>query len=158
MKANKPEDVSRFIERGPRRECWPWAGGTFSGRYGRFSLNGRSLLAHRVVYQLEKGEIPDGLMVMHKCNNKLCCNPNHLTVGTGTRNMLHASTSGAFALGASGRRGIWWDKKREYWIAGAYIGGKKFNLYTGPHLEKAIAAREKWEEVNGVSFNLEKDT
>jgi len=155
MRPNRPEDVERFISKGLKRECWPWTGGTFSSRYGRFSLRGKSLLAHRVVYQLKNGAIPDGLMVMHKCNNKMCCNHHHLTVGTNSKNLMHASTSGAFAVGASGRRGIWFDKKREYWIAGAYKDGKKFNLYTGPHLEKAISAREKWEMVNGVSFNLE---
>ena len=92
---------------------------------------------------------------MHKCNNKLCCNPRHLKVGTYLENAAHATTSGAFKVGASGRKGIWFDKKRGYWIAGAYKRGKKFNLYTGPSLDKAIKAREQWELVNDVSFNLE---
>jgi hypothetical protein len=152
LKPNKPEDIWRFIERGSVTECWPYRGDTFSGRYGRFTLRQRPLLAHRHIYAITKGKIPAGLYVMHKCNNKLCCNPNHLTIGTGSQNQRHASASGAFAIGQSGIRGIVRDKKRGYWVAEAYLNGKRRNLYTGPHKAKAILARQLWDAKHGISF------
>lgn len=91
---------------------------------------------------------------MHKCNVTLCCNPHHLKPGTLSENGWHASTSGSFKQGAIGIRGIGFDKNRGYWTAGAYLKGKRFNLYTGPSKEKAIAARKKWNEDHDISFNL----
>lgn len=154
MKPNKIQDVMRFVAVAGPSECWLWTGGAFSGRYGRFSLGGKALLAHRVVYELHHGPVPEGLYVMHKCNNKLCCNPKHLTPGSGSRNQHHASTSGAFKLGAQGIRGISFDHKRGYWKANGYHKGKLYNLYTGPHLEKALASRQKWDAEHDVTFDL----
>lgn len=54
------------------------------GNYGRFELAkvGRTYLAHRVSYEFFKGRIPNGLIVMHYCDNPKCINPNNLSVGT----------------------------------------------------------------------------
>ena len=60
-------------------DCWIWIGSTRgAGNYGQVWHNGRSLFAHRVVYELLVGTIPDGLTLDHLCRNKLCVNPNHL--------------------------------------------------------------------------------
>lgn len=152
MRKNAPSDIWKFIARGTPDECWAYTGGTFSGRYGRFFLDGKAELAHRVVYRIANGEIPDKLFVMHKCNNKLCCNPKHLTTGTNSDNQSHASMSGAFAVGRCGVRGISFIETRGYWHAQAYVNGKKYNLYTGPSYEKAISARVRWEKLNGITF------
>lgn len=152
MIANKPHDIWKFINRGPSDMCWLYTGGTFSGRYGRFWLKGKPLLAHRHVYELMHKPIPEGLFVMHKCNNKLCCNPSHLTVGTNRENQLHAVASQAPKLGKSGIRGVHYLSKRGYWRAQAYDHGKAKNLYTGPHKDKAIEARKRWEIENLINF------
>jgi hypothetical protein len=152
MLKNKLQDIWRHVQKNADNECWPYIGSTFNGRYGRFFLNRKSVGAHCAMYELVNGSIPSKMVVMHKCNNKLCCNPLHLTIGTNKENQLHASHSGAFNIGASGIYGISFIKSRNYWSARA--NGERINLYTGPSKEKAIAARKKWEAENLVSFQL----
>lgn len=90
---NIPRDVFKKIQMKPRDQCWPWLGG-FSGRDKRpyFDLNGKKLLAYRLVYELVTGEaIPDGKLVRHSCDNGSepigCCNPHHLSLGNHEDNM-----------------------------------------------------------------------
>lgn len=77
-------------------ECWPWKRFA-AGGYGRFRSGG----AHRYAYRLTYGEIPAGkrFPVMHLCNNKLCCNPDHLKLGTPSDNVSGAYRDGLIPLG-----------------------------------------------------------
>jgi hypothetical protein len=64
-------------------DCWPWQGALGgSAGHGQTSLNRKVVYAHRVVYELTNGPIPDGLIVRHTCDNPPCCNPAHLLTGT----------------------------------------------------------------------------
>ena len=72
----------------PSECCWEWTACIESNHYGRVWFNNRKALAHRVAYQLAKGEIPDGLVVRHTCDNPACCNPDHLILGTQADNMV----------------------------------------------------------------------
>lgn len=67
-------------------ECWNWTAFKRAG-YGRFRFNGKSLLAHRMAWLLMNGEIPDGMVVMHSCDNPSCCNLKHLSLGTQKENV-----------------------------------------------------------------------
>lgn len=66
-------------------ECWEWQGFKHKG-YGRIRIGANAVGAHRVRYQLENGPIPDGLTVLHRCDNPGCNNPAHLFLGTNLDN------------------------------------------------------------------------
>ncbi len=74
-------------------ECWPWKAGTVKG-YGWFWANGKDNQAHRFVYELVVGAIPDGLDILHKCDNPPCCNPSHLWPGTDLDNVRDCESKG----------------------------------------------------------------
>lgn len=85
--SNKPEDVWKHINQVFPELCWEWTGSTCRGNYGEMNINWVKYKVHRIVYELIYGPIPEGLFVMHQCNNPLCCNPNHLKLGTQKDNM-----------------------------------------------------------------------
>lgn len=62
--------------------CWLWTGAKNRNGYGTVRVKGRRLLMHRIMYQRWVGDIPKGLVLDHKCRNRLCCNPNHLEAVT----------------------------------------------------------------------------
>ena len=68
----------------PMTGCWIWTGATRgNNHYGAIKISQtKSVLCHRLSYEMYKEYIPDKLKVLHTCDNPLCCNPNHLILGT----------------------------------------------------------------------------
>lgn len=88
LKVNKLGRLNLRIGR-----CWEWVGAKGRGGYGLFRGDGECL-AHRFSYRLENGPIPEGLDVMHRCDNPACVRPAHLQLGTDLDNRRDSEAKG----------------------------------------------------------------
>jgi hypothetical protein len=81
------------IARGALDDCWPIG----NSGYGRFKIGAHTHGAHRVVWTMLHGPIPDGLVVCHRCDYPPCCNPRHLFLGTYRDNAVDTIQKGRHA-------------------------------------------------------------
>lgn len=102
-KRRQPLDTfwSNVDKRAPD-ECWEWQGCRDGRGYGAVTDRGVQLGTHRVSWELTNGPIPDGLWVLHKCDNPPCVNPNHLFLGTHADNIADRDRKGRQAKGSKG--------------------------------------------------------
>lgn len=78
-------------------QCWEWRGTIDTGGYGALRKPGRysgKTRASRYSWELHNGPIPDGMHVLHTCDNTKCVNPNHLWAGTHSDNMRDMTAKG----------------------------------------------------------------
>jgi len=95
----------KFLEKVNKTDsCWLWNAGKTPNGYGHLKVNQVQYLAHRYSWLLHKGEIPDGLCVLHKCDVKECVNPDHLWLGTKGDNWRDCIAKGRHNPGAKGER------------------------------------------------------
>lgn len=83
-------------------KCWIWKHATDKRNYGSFRINNRTHTATRVAYLLHNKELPE-LMICHKCDNPLCCNPRHLFAATQKENIRDMIDKGRHSHGDSHR-------------------------------------------------------
>lgn len=83
-------------------QCWIWKNGDW---YGYIFLDYKQYYVHRVSWELHKGKIPEGLFVLHRCDNPGCVNPDHLFLGTQKTNMRDCANKGRINPGKPDNRG-----------------------------------------------------
>jgi len=76
--------------------CLNWNRSQYPTRYGQAynEITQKMMPAHRLAWMIAIGEIPERLFVLHKCDNRLCCNPDHLFLGTALDNMRDCISKG----------------------------------------------------------------
>lgn len=77
--------------------CWNWSMACDAYGYGVLRVEGRLMKMHRLSWMLHRGEIPKGVLVCHKCDNRKCANPEHLFLGSygdNTKDMMRKGRGG----------------------------------------------------------------
>jgi hypothetical protein len=86
--------------------CWEWNRGLHSTGYGAcYHKLSSANTSHRLSYEVFKGPISPGLMVLHSCDNRRCCNPDHLRTGTQKDNMQDRKERGSYNVGHTWNQG-----------------------------------------------------
>ena len=101
-------------------DCWPWTGTRLPKGYGQFGRGRRGAgmaKAHRISWELHYGPIPEGLCVLHHCDNPPCVRPDHLFLGTQSDNLADMTAKGRRVRhGAAGEANVkarlTWDEVR----------------------------------------------
>lgn len=100
------ELIRRFLGNIEFRDgCWRWTAGKFTSGYAQFRIGTGKHRAHRLMYDLAVGEIPDGLCVCHHCDVRACVNPTHLFVGSHRDNAQDRESKGRGVCNLRPQRG-----------------------------------------------------
>lgn len=93
--------ISQFwakVEISSPDSCWNWIGHITHRGYGGFNIHPVGCFqAHRVAWTMANGQVPDGLSILHRCDNRKCCNPAHLFAGTNHDNTQDMMRKGRHA-------------------------------------------------------------
>lgn len=128
--------------------CLEFHGHRHSG-YGQFGVGSRDdgtrrlVYAHRYAWELAGREVPEGMLVLHKCDNPSCCNVDHLFVGTDQDNLADMARKGR---GRTGRMPFGVARNHDRFMANVSFRGRRHYLGTFDTVEEAhavaVAAKE----------------
>ena len=107
----KKVDAGYKNEKGSVSKCWEWQGAYFQNGYGRLGTpvdtKGESIhRTHRYAYYLANGKIKKSRSILHKCDNRICCNPKHLYQGDHRQNMRDMTARSRQARGETSGRAV----------------------------------------------------
>ena len=99
------------VQLGYDDDCWNWTACISHKGYGQFQVRkSRPGHAHRVAYCLSVRDVPATTLICHNCDNRLCCNPNHLFEGTPLSNMQDMIKKGRYKDWAAVREELSWER------------------------------------------------
>lgn len=116
--------------------CWLWLGGSRGVGYGAFRVGRVVVDAHRLAFVLGGGELGPGQLVCHRCDVRLCCNPEHLFAGSPTDNVRDMIAKGRQSSSADRRKGALELRARRA------IHGQKLSAEQAAEIRAAHAAGE----------------
>jgi hypothetical protein len=154
------KEKSNIFYNGTR--CWEWIAAC--DRYGQIKIGGKHETSHRVSWELTYGPIPEGLFVCHHCDNTLCCNPDHLFLGTHHDNMDDRNKKGRQASGERNGSRLHPEKLARGDRSGSHLhpesytgennGGAKLTRYQVVEIRR----RYRWGGIGGdSSYTLAKE-
>jgi hypothetical protein len=126
------KNISNVFYNGTR--CWEWVASCDREGYGMFWVGGKTVLSHRVSWKLVYGEVPNGL-VLHKCDNPSCVNPEHLFLGTRLDNMIDMVKKGRSSSCMLTQEQVLWLKSQPK-----------------PEWGQVLSTYRKWAKSLGVSY------
>jgi hypothetical protein len=95
------ERLLASVDVGAEDGCWEWTAGKSDAGYGQIKIDGRMKGAHRLSYELHCGPIPNGVQILHRCDNPGCVRPQHLFLGTHAENMADKAAKGRQTRGST---------------------------------------------------------
>jgi hypothetical protein len=140
MKAQtQAEWLGRMVAVGGPDECWNASESGYNKRgwHVAFKAGGKRHLAHRAAWEHANGPIPDGLFVLHKCDNPKCCNPKHLFLGTQSQNAADMWAKGRARRGSTKGKTLGPSRTRTLDRPGIL---RVFTLFAGGCTQRQIAA------------------
>ena len=151
------KDIARFWAKVDRTgDCWIWTASKKRFGYGRFMLHGRQWTAPRVAWVIVHGSIPEGLHILHRCDNPPCVRPDHLFTGTNADNVADKQAKGRARTAQGSLSGMAkLDEASVVAIRHAYASGdastpqlaREYGVTTG--LIGAIIRGTIWQHVGG---------
>lgn len=116
---------ARFMDKVVKQACgcWFWTASKDSNGYGLFTMDGKHITAHRCSHILFKGPIPHGKVLLHSCDTPHCVNPDHLTPGTLSDNMVDREKKG--------RANHYFGNRTFKTVEERWLAFTKFNFQTG---------------------------
>lgn len=108
MKSDLQTRIASNAYASPQSGCWIWQLGMGRDGYGKIKINKKTVRAHRASWLAFRGEIPESMLICHKCDNPMCVNPDHLFLGTPMDNMRDKVEKGRWRGGPA-----CWEKDRK---------------------------------------------
>jgi len=144
--------------------CWIWTDSVNNAGYGRIRVNRKDKMAHRISWEIHNGPIPEGMWVLHNCDNPPCVNPEHLWLGNHLDNVRDKVNKNRQARGILHRavscpkrtsdikskyQGVCWHKGHKKWLVRAVMNGK--SKYLGYFLSEEEAAQAYQKTIGSIN-------